>query len=75
MVGSRVAAIDLTLPDVAQAGYRVARTLATDLQPIHFGYQEERLGGRRLFELPVSLGLRDTPATRDDLNFCPHPMA
>lgn len=74
-VGSRVAAIDLTLPDVAQAGYRVARTLATDLQPIHFGYQEERLGGRRLFELPVALGLRDTPATREDLNFCPHPMA
>ncbi|WP_299726515.1 YcaO-like family protein [uncultured Tateyamaria sp.] len=73
--GSRVAAIDLTLPDVAQAGYRVARTLATGLQPIHFGYREERLGGRRLFDLPVTLGLREQPATPEELNLCPHPMA
>jgi hypothetical protein len=36
--------------------------VAGELQPIHFGFGEERLGGSRLSAL-------------DDLNPCPHPMA
>jgi ribosomal protein S12 methylthiotransferase accessory factor len=61
-LGIEVAAVELTTADVATTGYHVVRVVAGELQPIHFGFGEERLGGSRLSE-------------RDDLNPCPHPMA
>lgn len=61
--GYRVAAVDLTLPDIASVGLSVIRVLVTGLQPIHFGYGEERLGGPRLTAGGV------------ELNPCPHPLA
>ncbi|HTP86668.1 MAG TPA: YcaO-like family protein [Bryobacteraceae bacterium] len=73
--GCRVAYADLTTPDVQPFGIRVVRTLATGLQPIHFGCGEERLGGRRLFELPLRLGYTEHPTTESELNPCPHPLA
>jgi ribosomal protein S12 methylthiotransferase accessory factor len=73
--GCRVAHVDLTTDDVAPYGIRVVRTLATGLQPIHFGYGEERLGGRRLYEVPRALGYTSDVRTEDDLNPCPHPIA
>ena len=71
----RVAYADLTLPDVAPFGIHAVRVLATHLQPIHFGHDTARLGGRRLFEVPQRLGAADRPRTEADLNPCPHPMA
>lgn len=73
--GCRVAYADLTTPDVEPFGIRVVRTLATGLQPIHFGFGEERLGGRRLFEMPRALGYAADVATEAALNPCPHPLA
>jgi ribosomal protein S12 methylthiotransferase accessory factor len=73
--GCRVAYVDLTLPDVAGHDFHVVRTIATGLHPIHFGYGEERLGGRRLFEVPQQLGFADRKRTEADLNPCPHPLA
>jgi len=73
--GLRVVAVDLTLPDVAQCGVHVERVMIPGLQPIHFGFGEERLGGTRLFEVPRSLGLSARPRTEADLNPCPHPLA
>jgi ribosomal protein S12 methylthiotransferase accessory factor len=73
--GHRVAYADLTLPDVAQAGIHVTRVLVTELQPIHFGHGFERLGGRRLFEVPRLLGLDHRTRAAADLNPCPHPLA
>jgi ribosomal protein S12 methylthiotransferase accessory factor len=49
--------------------------MVTDMQPIHFGHQNVRLGGRRLFELPVSLGYAKEPLAEAALNACPHPLA
>ncbi len=60
--GHRVAYVDLTLPDIRRVGLRVVRALITDLQPIHFGYGQERLGGPRL-------------GAQASLNPCPHPLA
>jgi ribosomal protein S12 methylthiotransferase accessory factor len=74
-IGCRVAYVDLTLPDVAPTGIHVVRTIATGLQPVHFGHGTERLGGRRLFEAPQALGFDDRVRTVDDLNPCPHPLA
>ena len=71
----RVAYADLTLPDVAPYGIHAVRVLTTELQPIYFGHDTARLGGRRLFEVPQRLGFADRPRTEADLNPCPHPMA
>ena len=73
--GCRVLYADLTTPDVADYGYRVVRTIATGLQPMHFGHGEERLGGRRLFEVPHTLGHAEGVRVEGDLNPCPHPLA
>jgi ribosomal protein S12 methylthiotransferase accessory factor len=74
-MGQRVAYVNLTMSDIAGHGFHVVRTLITGLQPIHFGYGEERLGGRRLFELPQKLGFADRARAVTDLNMCPHPLA
>ena len=74
-LGLQVAAVDLTLPDVASCGLHVTRVLVTHLQPIHFGHGKERLGDARLFESPVRWGLADRVRTPTDLNPCPHPLA
>jgi ribosomal protein S12 methylthiotransferase accessory factor len=73
--GCRPVAIDLTTADLTAYPIRVARVLAPGLQPIHFGHGEERLGGRRLFELPWRLGHRSSAVDQRDLNPCPHPLS
>ncbi len=74
-LGHRVVYVDLTTPDVAEYGVSVVRALATGLQPMHFGHAQERLGGKRLFELPYKMGYAPAPRTESDLNPCPHPLA
>lgn len=73
--GCRVAYAELTTSDIVPFGVHVVRTIATGLQPMHFGFGEERLGGRRLFEVPQKLGLGTEIRTEKDLNPCPHPLA
>jgi ribosomal protein S12 methylthiotransferase accessory factor len=72
-VGAEAYLVDVTTPDIVPLGFRVVRTLASELVPIYFGYGQEPLGTRRLFEVPERLGYgsRRTP---DDLNPCPHPL-
>jgi ribosomal protein S12 methylthiotransferase accessory factor len=73
--GARVLYADVTTPDVTRYGLRVVRTIATGLQPMHFGWGEERLGGRRLYEIPKVLGYSSEIRGERDLNPCPHPIA
>jgi ribosomal protein S12 methylthiotransferase accessory factor len=73
--GCRVICADLTTPDLHGYPVRVVRVLAMGLQPIHFGYGEERLGGRRLFELPMRLGHTRSVVDETELNPCPHPLS
>jgi ribosomal protein S12 methylthiotransferase accessory factor len=73
--GCRVAYAEVTTADVRPYALRVVRTIATGLQPMHFGFGEERLGGRRLFEVPVQLGYTRQSRLESDLNPCPHPLA
>ena len=63
--GLRVAAVDVTSPDVALGPFRVARVLGTDMQPIHFGERYRRLANPRLDQL-----LAGRPINPD-----PHPLA
>jgi ribosomal protein S12 methylthiotransferase accessory factor len=73
--GCKVGYVDLTQPDLEAFGIHVVRGIATGLQPIHFGFGEERLGGRRLFAMPRLLGHTTADLSEDDLNPCPHPVA
>jgi len=74
-VGSRAVCIELTTPDLQDFPIRVVRTLVTRFQPIAFGHDRQRLGGRRLYELPSTLGYGSSLRTEQDLNPCPHPIA
>nr|WP_199332664.1 YcaO-like family protein [Anabaena catenula] len=73
-VGVQAYLVEITTPDIASLGFRVVRTLASELVPIYFGYGQEPLGTRRLFEVPERLGYGGR-RTENDLNPCPHPMA
>ena len=66
---------DVTVPDLERLGLFAARAIVPGFQPIDFGWNERRLGGRRLFELPASLGLAPRPRGLADLNADPHPIA
>jgi ribosomal protein S12 methylthiotransferase accessory factor len=73
--GAKVAFVDLTMPDLEAFPVRIVRALASGLQPIHFGFGQERLGGRRPFDVPRLLAKADRALTEADLNPCPHPLA
>ena len=73
--GVDVAYVDLTTADLQEFPVRVVRVVATKLQPMHFGYGAERLGGERLFTIARDLGFDDVRRTVVDLNRCPHPLA
>jgi ribosomal protein S12 methylthiotransferase accessory factor len=73
--GCRLFFRDLTTPDVFPYPIRVVRALITGIQPIHFGHGLERLGGRRLYELPWKAGFTERPTSEISLNACPHPLA
>ena len=66
--------VDLTSRDLAQVELSVARTIIPGYQPIHFGAKACRLGGDRLFDLPVRLGLRSAASAPAALNPYPHPL-
>jgi ribosomal protein S12 methylthiotransferase accessory factor len=51
------------------------RVIIPDMQPIHFGHENIRLGGKRLYELPQRLGLKSSVTTPAELNENPHPLA
>ncbi len=73
-IGCEAAFAEVTTPDLDAFPIRAFRAIATGLQPIHFGYGLERMGGRRIFEVPRRLGLARADATEDSFNRCPHPL-
>ena len=53
----------------------VGQSRMQSLQPMHFGAGQERLGGRRPFEMPRLLGRARRDLEEAELNRCPHPLA
>jgi ribosomal protein S12 methylthiotransferase accessory factor len=66
---------NLTPPDMRELGLYTVRVIIPGFQPIDFGWQERRLGGERLYELPQRLGFATNRAQRELLNDAPHPIA
>jgi ribosomal protein S12 methylthiotransferase accessory factor len=71
-VGHEVLYVDLTTLDVEQCGYRVVKVFIPGMQPLEGDHTHRFLGGHRLYELPVKLGLLATSSI-DTLNPYPHP--
>ena len=67
-------AVDVTTPDVEDAGLRVVHVLSPELLPISFPHRQRFLGGRRLYGAAHQLGLCDRPFAYADLNHLPHPF-
>lgn len=67
-------AVDVTSPDVRDAGLFVIRVVAPELCALDVEHGARLLGGRRLYEEPVRLGRRSRVLTEDDINPDPHPF-
>jgi ribosomal protein S12 methylthiotransferase accessory factor len=67
-------AIDVTSPDVREAGLCVIRVVAPELCALDVGHRARLHGGRRLYEEPLRLGRAARVLTEDDLNPDPHPF-
>ncbi|MGH2934558.1 MAG: YcaO-like family protein [Gaiellaceae bacterium] len=62
-------AVDVTSPDVREAGLTVMRVVAPELCPLDVEHDARLLGGRRMYEEPVRLGFG-----KRRLNPDPHPF-
>ena len=65
---------DLTTLDVDEAGFKVGRVVIPGFQPLDINHRQRHLGGKRLYEVPVAMGLRREPLNEEGLNSFPHPF-
>lgn len=67
-------AVDVTSPDIVEAGLSVVKTYSPQLQPLDAGWNRRFLGGRRIYERPLDLGHSNRVLGPDDLTPFPHPF-
>ncbi len=67
-------AVDVTAPDIREAGLWVARAVVPELCGLDVVHGIRYLGGRRLYDAPVEAGLLDRPLDVAELNPDPHPF-
>jgi ribosomal protein S12 methylthiotransferase accessory factor len=72
--GASAYVVDLTSPDVRDAGLTVKRAVVPELCALDVEHDAPMLGGSRLYDEPFRLGLRRRPLTEDDVNPDPHPF-
>ena len=65
-------AVDVTSPDIREAGLAVVRVVAPELCALDVEHDARMLGGRRLYDEPLRLGWRRL--TEGDVNPDPHPF-
>lgn len=65
--------VDVTSPDVRDAGLTVVRVVAPELCALDVEHDARLLGGARLYEEPVRLGMRERFGEHD-VNPDPHPF-
>lgn len=64
--------VEVTTPDIKDFGFRVVRSVIPGMQPLDNDHRYRYLGGRRLLDVPPSLGYPQR--TMDQLNHNPHPF-
>jgi ribosomal protein S12 methylthiotransferase accessory factor len=73
-VMSDVVGVDVTTPDIDEAGFKVVRVIVPELVPMDTNHRYPHLGGRRLYDVPWKLGLTGRRRDEDELNIHPHPF-
>lgn len=68
-----VLAIDLTTIDVQSSGLNVIKVLIPGCEQMEGDHQFRLLGGNRWKDVPVRVGMRDSPCTLESINPYPHP--
>ena len=69
----RPLAVDLTTPDVKEAGFVVTRVMVPGLETMDGDHRLQMLGGRRWREVPITMGLVAAGTSIATLNPYPHP--
>jgi len=64
--------VNITPVDVAYCGLTVTRAIVPGLRPVTFARDFRHLGGRRLYDAPIQMGVRTYALTEEELN--PNPM-
>jgi ribosomal protein S12 methylthiotransferase accessory factor len=72
--GCRAAAVDVTTPDVRDAGLAVARAVVPELCQLDVRHDARFLGGTRLRTRPLELGLVAESPSWETFNPDPHPF-
>jgi ribosomal protein S12 methylthiotransferase accessory factor len=65
---------DLTTDDVDSVGFKVCRVIVPGMRPLDIKHSRRFLGGGRLYDVPVELGLRAGRYRTEELNQDPHPF-
>lgn len=72
--GLDVIGLDMTTPDIAEIGFKLARVVVPGAQPLDNDHNARHLASRRLREIKRKLGLADRDTDLADLNPAPHPF-
>ena len=67
-----VIAKELTTLDIDEVGLKVVRVVVPGMQPLDVNHNRRYLGGKRLYEVPYKMGLRNQPLTEEEVNPFPH---
>lgn len=66
--------VDITLPQFRKLGYHVVKVIIPQLTPFYLNEHVPYFGGKRLYEVPKTIGLKNQPTTEESLNSVPHPF-
>lgn len=72
--GMEAYAVDVTSPDIAEAGLAVVKVVVPELCPLDVHQHARYLGAPRLRRVPLELGLRQAELELAELNPDPHPF-
>jgi len=63
---------DVTRPEVAKYGFKVLKVVIPSLHPLYLDEPYPYLGGKRIYEVPLKIGLKEKVLTEKELNKIPH---
>ncbi len=69
-----IISFDLTTLDIDEVGFKVVRSVIPGMQPLDINHSRRYEGGKRLFDVPVQMGILEKPHSARELNPFPHPF-
>lgn len=72
--GMKIYYKDLTLDQLKRFGYWIVKVLVPELQPLYLNDRYPYLGNKRIYDVPVKLGLLKKTHLISELNTFPHPF-